>query len=100
MLIATLVILIAVALMVATLTQEVHRMSDALTALTAQVAANTSAEASAVALIQGLAQQLRDAIAGGDTAALVELASDLKASADALGAAVVANTPAAPAAAV
>lgn len=67
-----------------------------LTALTAQVAANTSAEASAVTLIQAIAAQL--AAASGNQPAVDALAAQLKASADALAAAVVANTPAAPAA--
>lgn len=73
-------------------------MSAALDALTAQVAANTNAEASAVALIQGLTQELKDALAShpDDSQALTDLANRLQASASALGAAVVANTPSAP----
>ena len=67
-------------------------MAD-LTALTAQVKANTDAEASAVLLIQGLVAQI--AAAGTDPVALKALQDNLKASADALAAAVVANTPAA-----
>ena len=67
-------------------------MAD-LTALTAQVKANTDTEASAVLLIQGLAAQI--AAAGTDPVALKALQDNLKASADALAAAVVANTPAA-----
>lgn len=66
-------------------------MAD-LTALTAQVKANTDLEASAIALIQGLAAQI--AAAGTDPVALASLTDQLKASADALAAAVVANTPA------
>lgn len=62
--------------------------------LTAQVKANTDAEASAVTLIQGLAAQLT--AAAGDPVQVQALADQLKASAAALGSAIVANTPAAP----
>ena len=62
--------------------------------LTAQVAANTAVEASAVTLIQGIAAEL--AAAATDPAKVEALAAQLKASASALGAAVAANTPAAP----
>ena len=64
-------------------------MAD-LTALTAQVQANTDVEASAVLLIQGLADQI--AAAGTDPVALQTLQDQLKASADSLAAAVAANT--------
>jgi hypothetical protein len=68
-------------------------MSAEFDALTAQVAASTSVEASAVALIQGIAAQL----AGNPTPAQVTaLTAELQSSADALAAAVTANTPAAP----
>jgi hypothetical protein len=64
-----------------------------LTVLTAQVKANTDAEASAIQLIQGLAAKIAELIASGnDPAEIQALADQLKASADALGAAVVANT--------
>jgi hypothetical protein len=67
-------------------------MSAEFDALVAQVTANTNAEASAVQLIQAIAAQL----AGNPSPSQVSaLAAQLKASADALGAAVVANTPAA-----
>ena len=66
-----------------TMTQELHD-------LTAEVAAATSIEASAVALIEGLADQL--AAAGTDPVALSNLTASLKSSADALAAAVAANT--------
>jgi hypothetical protein len=68
-------------------------MSDAIAALTVQVTANTDAEASAVGLIQSLAALI--AANAGDPVAVAALAAQLKTSADALGAAVVANTPAA-----
>lgn len=67
----------------------------ALDDLTAQVAANTTVEQSAITLIQGLAAQL--AAAGTDPAKLAALTSSLKTSADALAAAITANTPHAPA---
>ena len=70
--------------------KEVRIMAD-LTALTAQVKANTDVEASAVLLIQGLAAQI--GAAGTDPVALQGLQDQLKASADTLAAAVVANTP-------
>ncbi len=63
---------------------------------TAQVAQNTQVEASAVTLIQGIAAQLT--AAAGDPAAVESLAAQLKGSADALAAAITANTPATPAA--
>lgn len=71
-------------------------MAD-LTALTAQVAQNTSVIGSALTLIQGFAAQL--AAAGTDPAKLADLTAQLKAQDDALAAAVAANTPAAPPAA-
>jgi hypothetical protein len=71
-------------------------MSKELDDLTAEVAQVTSVEASALALIQGLAAQL--AAAGTDPAKLAALTSSLKASADALAQAVLANTPSQPAA--
>lgn len=72
-----------------------QRMSAELDALTAEVARNTSVEASAAALIQGIADQLAAAIAAGaDPAALTALTQQLSGSADALAAAVAANTPA------
>jgi hypothetical protein len=77
------------------LNQEKNVMS-ALDDLTAQVTANTSAEQSAVTLIQGLAAQIAAAVNTEDSAALESLAQQLNTSATALAAAVTANTPAAP----
>ncbi len=85
---------------------KVNEMANSiLDALAAQVKATTDAEQSAVTLINGFAQRVQDAvnaaIAGGATAA--ELApvqaevDAMKASATALAAAVVANTPTPPA---
>ena len=62
--------------------------------LTAQVAQNTSLEASAVTLIQGIAAQL--AADQNDPAAVAALSTQLNNSATALAAAITANTPAAP----
>ena len=69
-------------------------MSVAMDNLEAQVTANTSVENSALLLIQGIAAQL--VAAGTDQTKLDALAANLKASGDALAAAVAANTPAAP----
>jgi len=70
-----------------------HVMSQELEALSAQVQANEDLEASAITLIQGIAEQL--AAAKEDPAKIQELADSLKASAANLSAAIVANTPAA-----
>ena len=64
-----------------------------LAALTAQVKANTEVETSAITLIKGLADQI--AAISTDPEAVAALASQLKSSADALAAAITANTPAA-----
>ena len=69
---------------------KVNKIMATLDDLTAQVAANTSVEGSALTLIQGLAAQL--AAAGSNPAALAALQAQLKTSADALAAAVAANT--------
>ena len=63
-----------------------------LTILTAQVKANTDAEASAVLLLQGLSAKLT--AYANDPAAIAALATQLNSSASALAAAIVANTPA------
>jgi hypothetical protein len=62
-------------------------------ALEAQVEENTSVEESALTLIQGIAAQLE--AARNDPAAITAMATRLRSSADALAAAVEANTPAA-----
>jgi hypothetical protein len=69
-----------------------ERLMSALDDLAAQVKLNTSLEASAVQLIQGLANQI--AQVAGDPARTAALAQELKTSADALAAAIKANTPA------
>jgi uncharacterized membrane protein affecting hemolysin expression len=69
------------------------QISANLQALMTQVAQNTSVEASAVTLIQGIASELSAALANSDDAALPALVTQLQNSAAALGAAVAANTP-------
>jgi hypothetical protein len=71
-----------------------EQIMSALDDLTAQVAANTSLESSAVALIQGIPALI--AAAGIDPAKLIALQTQLTLSATALAAAIVANTPVAP----
>jgi hypothetical protein len=71
---------------------EIHMATD-LTALQAAVAKDTEVDASAITLLGGLAQMLRDAAA--DPAKIAEIAAALDANAQALADAVVANTPAA-----
>lgn len=66
-------------------------MKTELDNLKTQVKSNTDAEASAVVLIEQIAAMLE--ANAGDSAAVNALAAQLKTSADALGAAVVANTP-------
>jgi hypothetical protein len=76
-----------------------ENIMSALDDLAAQVEKNASVEASAVSLIQGIASQLQAALARNDNAAIVALTQQLATNAEALGAAVAANTPAAEAAA-
>ena len=75
-------------------TRENTIMAD-LSVLTADVAANGDAVASAVTLLEGLSAAL--AAAGTDPVALAALADQLSSQTAALAQAVVANTPAAPA---
>ncbi len=69
-------------------------MSNELDTLTAQVAANTDVEQSALLLLN----QLHDLLvaAGTDPVKLADLTTQLATSKDALAAAILANTPAAP----
>jgi hypothetical protein len=67
--------------------------------LNAEVANLTSVIDSAVALINGIAAKIEEAVAAndaGDNSQLASLASSVRAQADGLAAAVTANTPAAP----
>lgn len=66
------------------------QMAQELDALIAQVTANTSAENSAITLIKDIAARLAN---NPTPAQIATLSAQLKSSADALGAAVVANTP-------
>lgn len=77
------------------LTWKVHTMSAALDRLTADVSALTTVDASAIALLSGLADQIR--ANAEDPAAMNKLADDIEAQNTALSAAVTANTPVAPA---
>ncbi len=63
--------------------------------LQAQVALTVSVEASALTLIEGLAAKLE--AAGNDPVQIAAIVGQLKASSDGLAAAILANTPAAPA---
>ena len=76
----------------AVLTQEKTIMAD-LTALTAQVEANTTVEGSAITLLNGLAAQIT--ALKNDPVALAALANSLKSSGDALAQAITDNTPSA-----
>ncbi len=77
-------------------TLETHEMAT-LDEIQADVAANTDATASAVALLVALHDQLQAAIAAGDPVALQAIADGLAANTQALAGAVTANTPVAPA---
>lgn len=77
--------------LLAFLQQLEKHMAASLDALTVQVQANTDAEASAIQLLTGLSALI--ASLKTDPVALQALADKLKGSADALGAAIVANTP-------
>ncbi len=62
--------------------------------LNAAVARNTSAENSVIELLKGISQQLKDAQAQNDPAAIQAVIDQLNANTAAAAAAVVANTPA------
>lgn len=74
---------------------EKHIMSS-LDDLAAQVAATASIEASAIALIRGLSDKLDHAVAEGNLARVAVISSELKASSDALAAAISATPNPAP----
>lgn len=81
---------------IAELKDLIKRLENKMDELKAQVAANRTVIASALALINGIADRIT--AAGTDKQALADLATSLKSDDDALAAAVTANTPAAPAA--
>ena len=77
------------------LLKQESKVMSALDDLRQQVQENTDLEQSAVEAIQGIAEQLREALNNDDTAALQALSQQLDASAAGLAAAIAANTPAA-----
>jgi uncharacterized small protein (DUF1192 family) len=89
---------------VARLETKMAALDDQITALTAQVKANTDVENSALVLINGFSTQLATAVAAAAAAgatptqlkALTDLGTAIKTGDDALAAAVAANTVAAP----
>ena len=76
------------------LSQQMEQVMTDLTALTAEVARNTEVDSSAIALLTGLAAQIE--ALKTDPVALQALADTMRGSSDALAAAVLTNTPAAP----
>jgi hypothetical protein len=64
--------------------------------LQAAVTRNTDTEDSVIVLLNGLSQQLKDAQASGDPAAIADVVSKIDANTAKLAEAVVANTPATP----
>lgn len=70
-------------------------MANELDRLTTEVSETETVVDSAIALITGIAQQLRDAVAQNNPAAITALADKLDAKQAELAAAVTANTPAA-----
>jgi uncharacterized membrane protein len=72
-------------------------MQEAMDALTAEVTRNTTVDESAIALINGLADQIAALAQEGNVQAILALTAKMKADSDGLAAAVTANTPATPA---
>lgn len=79
-----------------TLTHQEEQIMADLSALQTEVSENGDAVGSAVALLSGLSQQLKDALAANDPAAIQALVDQLDANTQTLADAVTANTPAAP----
>lgn len=71
-------------------------MQEAMAALQAEVARNTSVDQSAVVLLNGLADKIAELLAAQDVAGLEALVATLRADTDGLAAAVTANTPVEP----
>jgi hypothetical protein len=69
-------------------------MSQEMDQLVSAVETNTTVDQSVLTFLQGVAQQITDA--AGDRAKSLQLAATVKASTDAVTAALLANTPAAP----
>lgn len=74
-------------------TDNMATMQEALDALSAEVARNTTVDESAIALINGLADQIAALAQEGNVQAILDLVTKLKADSDGLAAAVTANTP-------
>ena len=79
-------------LLIAKETRDMATLDD----IHADVAAQTTVVSSVTTLLQQLGQQLKDAIAANDPAALQELADQIVANSNALANAVAANTPGTP----
>lgn len=75
--------------------KQMEKIMATIADLQAAVARNTDAEASVVTLLRGISQQLKDAKASGDPAALDAVIKQLDDNTTNLGSAVVENTPAA-----
>lgn len=74
-------------------TQQGEQVMASMEDLQAEVAQNTDVTQSAVAVINGIAQQLRDALAANDPAAIQAVVDQLDQNSSALAAAVTENTP-------
>jgi len=86
------------AVAVEALNRKEARMAGELDQLEADVTGISNAVDASIALMQGLKAKLDEAIASGDMSRVVAVNAELEAKTQALAAAVVANTPAAPAA--
>lgn len=76
---------------------KLERIMATMEDLKAAVARNTSAENSVIELLKGISQQLKDAQAANDPAAVQAVIDQIDANTAAAAAAVVANTPTPPA---
>ena len=70
-----------------------NNIMTAMDDLNSAVQRNTDAEASVITLLQGISQQLKDALAANDPAAIKAVIDKIDANTAAAAAAVVANTP-------
>jgi len=73
--------------------QDLETIMATITELQAAVARTTDAEDAVIVLLKGISQQLKDAQASGDPAAVAAVIATLDANTAKLGAAVVENTP-------
>ena len=81
--------------MVSRLLENMESIMTVMDDLKASVQRNTDAEAAVVTLLQGISQQLKDALAANDPAAIQAVIAQIDTNTAAAAAAVVANTPAA-----